>query len=40
MRLPLGTVNLLGMHIIASLTIIAGMHVTYPQRDGGLSQPR
>ena len=39
-RLPLGTVNLLGMHIIPPLTINAGTHFTYPQRDGGLSQPQ
>ena len=38
-RLPLGTVNLLGMHIIPLLTINDGSHFTYPQRDGGLSQP-
>ena len=39
MRLPLGAVNLFGMHIIPSLTINAGIHFTYPQGDGGLSQP-
>ena len=39
MRLPLGVVNLLGMHIIPPLTINAGTHFTYPQSDGGLSQP-
>ena len=38
-RLPLGAVNLLEMHIIPPLTINAGTHFTYPQRDGGLSQP-
>ena len=38
-RLPLGMVNLLGMHIIPPLTINAGTHFTYPQRDRGLSQP-
>ena len=38
-RLPLGAVNLLGMHIIPPLTINAGTHFTYPQGDGGLSQP-
>ena len=38
MRLPLGTVNLFGMHIIPPLTITAGTHFIYPQRDGGLSQ--
>ena len=37
--LPLDTVNLLGMHIIPPLTINAGILFTYPQRDGGLSQP-
>ena len=35
MRLPLGAVNLFGMHIIPPLTINAGTHCTYPQRDGG-----
>ena len=39
MRLPLGTVNLFGMHIIPPLTINAGTRITYQQRDGGLSQP-
>ena len=39
-RLPLGAVNLLGMHIIPPLTINAGTHFTYPQRNGGLSQPQ
>ena len=38
MRLPLGAVNLFGMHIIPPLTISAGTHFTYPQGDGGLSQ--
>ena len=38
-RLPLDTVNLLGMHIFPPLTINAGTHFTYPQTDGGLSQP-
>ena len=38
MRLPLGAVNLFGMHIIPPLTINAGTHFTYPQRNGGLSQ--
>ena len=37
-RLPLGKVNLLGMHIIPLLTINAGTHFTYLERDGGLSQ--
>ena len=32
-------VNLLGMHIIPPLTINAGTHFTYQQKDGGLSQP-
>ena len=32
MRLPLGAVNLFGMHIIPPLTINAGTHCTYPQR--------
>ena len=39
MRLPLGMVNLLRMHIIPPLTISAGTHFTYPQRGGGLNQP-
>ena len=39
MRLPLGTVNLFGMHIIAPLTINDGTHFTYPQGAGQLSQP-
>ena len=39
MRLLLGTVNLFGMHIFPLLTINAGTHFTYTQRDGGLSQP-
>ena len=39
MRLPLGAVNLFGMHIIPPLTITAGTHFTYQQRDEGLSQP-
>ena len=39
MRLPVGTVNLFEMHIIPPLTINAGTHFTYPQRDRGLSQP-
>ena len=38
-RMPLSTVNLLGMHIIHPLTINASTHFTYAQRDGGLSQP-
>ena len=38
-RLPLGTVNLFGMHIIPPLTINAGTNFTYPQRDGELGQP-
>ena len=38
-RLPLGAVNLFGMHIIPPLTVTAGTHFTYPHRDGGLSQP-
>ena len=38
-RLPLGMVNLLGIHVIPPFTISAGTHFTYPQRDGGLSQP-
>ena len=37
MMLPLGAVNLFGMHIIPPLAISAGTHFTYPQRDGGLS---
>ena len=37
--LPLGAVNLFKMHIIPPLTINAGTHFTYPQGDGGLSQP-
>ena len=40
MRLSLGTVNLFGMHIIPPLTINAGTHFTYPQGDGGFSQPQ
>ena len=39
MKLPLGTVNLFGMHIIPPLTVSVGTHFTNPQRDGGLSQP-
>ena len=39
MRLPLGTVNLVWMHITPPLTINDGTHFIYPQRDGGLSQP-
>ena len=39
MRLPLGAVNLFGMHIIPPLTINAGTHFTYPQGDGWLSHP-
>ena len=38
-RLPLAMVNLLGMHIIPPLTINVGIHFTYPQKDGELSQP-
>ena len=30
-RLPLGAVNLFGMHIILPLTINAGTHFTYPK---------
>ena len=32
-------VNLFRMHIILLLTISAGTHFTYPQRDEGFSQP-
>ena len=39
MRLPLGAVNLFGMHIIPPLTIYASTHFIYPPREGGLSQP-
>ena len=39
MRLCLGTLNLFGMHIIPPLTINAGTHFTYQQRDTDLSQP-
>ena len=38
-RLSLGTLNLFGIHIIPPLNINAGTHLTYPQRDGRLSQP-
>ena len=38
-RLPLGAVNLFGMHTIPPLTVTAGPHFTYKQRDGGLIQP-
>ena len=38
--LPLGMVNLFGMHIIPPLAITAGYHFTHPQREGGLSQPQ
>ena len=38
-RLPLGVVNLFGMHIIPPVTVTAGTHFTYPQRVGELSQP-
>ena len=39
MWLPLGAVNLLGMHIIPPLTLTAGTHLIYPQGNGGLSKP-
>ena len=39
MRLSLGTVNLLGMHIIPLLTINAGTQFTYPLRNGAQSTP-
>ena len=38
MGLPLGTVNLFGIHIIPPLTINASTHFTYPQGDEELSQ--
>ena len=39
-RQPLGKVNLFGMYIIPSFTITTCTHFTYPQMDGGLSQPQ